>query len=710
MVENMEKWLFGHNKLTKIRLSDGRGRNPIQRRRNLHTITMDMKVIWEISVNSLATAVRHGASIRLLVFTLICVSSTAVYAQGTTESIGGEGTATASAARQSPGGARRIEPVRTGSPREIIETFLRLGKELENVVIAYRDDKTREERDHLLRLISQFLELIDLSSVPKASRREFGIETTAFLLDIFGRIDLPPLESVPDEEAFDDDASVAAWRVPRTPIRIVRIDEGPREGEFLFSERTVRVAPRFYRRIEDLPLQSSLGIESWSRAIPDMTGVMIPADLVAAIPESLKDTWLDTPIWKILFVVLLSMLATFLLWQWHRLINRVEPRNKVTFLLRRLLTPVAVIVVMSILDAFIDVEVNVSGDVVTIVDVAVNVVIYPAAVWIFWLVVLNIFEWIILSPKISEESFDANLLRLAARFIGIVGGVVILARGAQELGVPLYSVVAGLGIGGLAVALAIRPTLENLIGGVILFLDKPVRVGDFISFGDQTGTVESIGVRTTKIRGLDRTLISVPNASLADMRLVNWAKCDRMLINTVIGLRYETGPDQLRYVLVKMREMSHAHPRIDSDTVRVRFAGYGASSLDIDVRIYALTREWNDFYAIREDIFLRINDIVSDAGTGFAFPSQTLYLGRDDGLDAARGEAAIKEVQSWRRSGELPFPRFSAEKVDQLEGTLDYPPRGSVEGRSLEPEMREALETLSADSDPEEPDSTEKRS
>ncbi|MEE8212801.1 MAG: mechanosensitive ion channel family protein [Acidiferrobacterales bacterium] len=661
-------------------------------------------------LNSLATSLRRSASIFLLVFTLIPVSSAAVYAQGTTESIGGGGAATAFAAQQSPSGGRKIEPVRTGSPREIIETFLRLRKELENVVIAYRESKTREERDHLLQLISQFLELIDLSSVPKASRRQIGIETTAFLLDIFGRIALPPLESAPDEDAFNEDAPVAAWRVPHTPIRIVRKDEGPREGEFMFSERTVRVAPRFYHRIEDLPLRSSLGIETWSRTIPHITGVMIPADLVAAIPESLKETWLGTPIWKILFVAILSVLATFLLWQWHRMINRVEPRNKVTFLFRRLLTPMAIIVVVSILDSFIYFEVNVSGDVATTVAVAVNVVIYLAAVWTFWLVVLNIFEWIIPSPNISEENLDANLLRLAARFIGIVGGVVILAQGAQELGVPLYSVVAGLGIGGLAVALAIRPTLENLIGGVILYIDKPVRVGDFCSFGDQMGTVENIGVRTTKIRGLDRTLISVPNATLADMRLVNWAKCDRMLINTMIGLRYETEPDQLRYVLVKMREMLHAHPRIDRDTIRVRFAGHGASSLDIDIRVYALTREWNDFYAIREDIFLRINDIVSAAGTGFAFPSHTLYLGRDNGLDAERSEAAVKEVRSWRRSGELPFPRFSAEKVDRLEGTLDYPPRGSVEDRSSAPERREVLESLSADSDLEEPDSTEKRS
>ena len=154
----------------------------------------------------------------------------------------------------------------------------------------------------------------------------------------------------------------------------------------------------------------------------------------------------------------------------------------------------------------------------------------------------------------------------------------------------------------------------------MLYLDQPIRIGDFCTFGDKTGTVEAIGVRTTKVRALDRTLINVPNSALADMQLINWAKCDRMLISATIGLRYETDSDQLRYVLVKFREMLHAHPKIDRDTVRVRFAGYGASSLDIGVRIYALTREWNEFHAIREDVFLRMKDIVEESGTGFAFP------------------------------------------------------------------------------------------
>ena len=144
----------------------------------------------------------------------------------------------------------------------------------------------------------------------------------------------------------------------------------------------------------------------------------------------------------------------------------------------------------------------------------------------------------------------------------------------------------------------------------MLYLDQPVRIGDFCSFGDKTGTVENIGVRTTKIRALDRTLISIPNATLADMQLINWAKCDMMLITATIGLRYETENDQLRYVLVKFREMFHAHPKIDSDTVRVRFAGFGQSSLDIGVRIYALTRDFNEFHAIREDVLLRMSDIV----------------------------------------------------------------------------------------------------
>ncbi len=350
---------------------------------------------------------------------------------------------------------------------------------------------------------------------------------------------------------------------------------------------------------------------------------------------------------------------------------------------------------------------NVTGRFDQAVAFTTTLLMYLAAVWIFWLIALTLIEWIILSPKIPDESLDANLLRLGVRIVGLVGGVLILAHGAHELGLPVLGLLAGLGVGGLAVALAIRPTLENLIGGIMLYMDRPVRVGDYCTFGSHTGTVESIGLRSTQIRALDRTIICVPNAIFADMEIINWAKCDRMLILTTIGLRYETEPDQLRYVLAKLREMFHAHPKIDRDTVRVRFVEYGASSFDVEIRVYALTREWNTFYAIREDVLLRVNEIVGESGTSFAFPSTTLYMGRDDDLDTERSHAAVQQVKSWRHSGRLPFPEPAASRIEQLADSLDYPPHGSLDADSSHAPAVEAAESLSAEPQREETDGEE---
>jgi len=632
-----------------------------------------------------------------LALVLICCAATSVNAQETTETRSvGENTLTGT--QQTASDKPAIRPILTDSPRATLKSFLRLREELEQTLRSYRLAKSRKLAEKVHVINSEFQGLIDLSSVPPSLRFDIGTETTAYLLDILGRVELPNIESVPDE----DDVSLAKWRIPGTPIWIVQVDKGVREGEFLFSESTVLVAPRFYQGIKDLPLQTSLPINSWHRAIRQITGPMIPAEVLRIVPLSLRDFWLDTPKWKVIAVVLLSSLAMFLLFVFHRVINRREIENRVGFLLRRALTPIAILVVVWSLKDFIHYQIAVFGTFSILVADMVTILIHAGAVWLLWLVMLAIFERIVQARGIPEGSFDAHLWRLGGRTLGIAAGLGIIGNAAKELGLPIYSVVAGLGIGGLAVALAIRPTLENLIGGIMLYMDQPVRIGDFCSFGDKAGTVEAIGVRTTKIRALDRTLISIPNAALADMQLINWAKCDRMMISATIGLRYETENDQLRHVLVKFREMLHAHPKIDSDTVRVRFAGFGQSSLDIDVRIYALTQDFNEFYAIREDVLLRMSEIVKKSGSSLAFPSQTLYMGRDDGLDVERGETAAKEVESWRKAGKLPFPRLAADRIEKLKGTLDYPPRGSVEAGTLEEQVWETSERLSAEPNDEE--------
>jgi len=588
-------------------------------------------------------------------------------------------------------------PVRTDSPRQTLTTFLRLRDETEQIILALaREGNSRELHDRTLLIAEQARTLLDLSSVPSGSRREIGGPTTVFLLDILGRVELPDLDTIPD---VDDEELPSTWRIPGTPIRIVRMEDDSRVGQFLFSAQTIRDAPRFYQGIKNLPLRTSLPIESWTQMFPQLTGPLIPASVPLGMPDSLRVPWLDTPIWKILAVLLLVAFATFFIVVLHRATGRIDSKNQANRVARRALTPLAILVIVSLIEPVIAFEINVFGVFRRITGAVAMAAMYAASTWLFWLVVVAFIERLSLIRGIERDSFDAQFLLVGGKSIGFVGSVIIVGAGAQALGLPIYSIVAGMGVGGLAVALAIRPTLENLIAGVILYLDQPVRVGDFCSFGGTIGTVESIGIRSTKLRALDRTLVTVPNAALADMHLINWAMCDQMLIKSTIGLRYETDPDQLRYVLVKFREMLHSHPKIGGETVRVRFTGYGSSSLDIGIRVYALTRDWNEFHAIREDIFLRIHDIVRKSGSDFAFPAQTLYMARDSGLDKERGEVAKNEVQAWRNSGKLPFPRFSTDRVKELEGTLDWPPRGSVNIGAAREVEAEPLSAESEDAD-----------
>ena len=247
----------------------------------------------------------------------------------------------------------------------------------------------------------------------------------------------------------------------------------------------------------------------------------------------------------------------------------------------------------------------------------------------------------------------------------------------QNFGFQVTAIIAGLGVGGIALALAAQKSLENLFGGATLVMDQPVRVGDFCRFGDRIGTVEDVGLRSTRVRTLDRTVVSVPNAEFSQIQIENFAKRDRIRLYCVLGLRYETSPDQLRYVLTELRKLLIAHPQVSPDPARIRLVGFGACSLDLEVYAYILTADWNEFLAVREDIFLRMMDIVKQAGSGFAFPSQTTYLSRDTGLHKERRREAEEAVQAWRKDGKLPFPNLGPELVSQLEDTLDYPPKGA---------------------------------
>jgi len=266
-----------------------------------------------------------------------------------------------------------------------------------------------------------------------------------------------------------------------------------------------------------------------------------------------------------------------------------------------------------------------------------------------------------------------TLMVLGERLLTALVVIVAVLATLGILGFNLTTVLAGLGIGGIAIAFAAQKTLENLFGGVSVLADEVIRVGDYCRFGDRTGAVEDISLRSTRIRTDARTQLSIPNGALATMNIENFTRRDKILFNPALGIRCETSADQLRYLLAEIRRMLYEHPKVESDSASIRFANFDSSALRLEIFSYILSRDATEFAAIREDLLLRIMDIVSKSGTGFASPSQTVYFSRDSGLDPEKAAAAEQQVQQWRDQHKLPFPDFAPPDKAAFRGSIVYP-------------------------------------
>ena len=266
-----------------------------------------------------------------------------------------------------------------------------------------------------------------------------------------------------------------------------------------------------------------------------------------------------------------------------------------------------------------------------------------------------------------------SLVLLGQRILKVV--LVLFASLAVlgALGFNLTTALAGLGIGGLAIGFGAQKTIENLFGGISLLGDEVIRVGDACNFNGRVGTVEDISLRSTRIRTLERTELSIPNGTLATMNIENYSRRDKFLFNPNLGLRPETTPDQLRYVLSEARRLLYEHPKVETVSARIRLAGMEQGWPVLEVFTYLLTVDPAEFTAVREDIMLRLMSIVEDAGTGFTFPSQNVYLSRNPGIDKERAEQAEARVQQWREQRQLPFPDFTPAQISKIRDSLSYP-------------------------------------
>ena len=327
----------------------------------------------------------------------------------------------------------------------------------------------------------------------------------------------------------------------------------------------------------------------------------------------------------------------------------------------------------------------------TIIDVVLTRLIgIPLLHRHYFLIIVSIvlivgFTWLLLRlsarlmQRLRDSSYSSrrrgavSILLLGERILKALIVVFAVFAILTSLGFNMTTALAGVGIGGIAIAFAAQKTLENLFGGISVLSDEVIRVGDQCQFGDRVGRIEDISLRSTRIRTVERTELSIPNGALATMNVENLSRRDKTLFKTKFGLRCETSADQLRYVLAEIRRLLYEHPKVESQDARVRFVEFQDSALGIELFSYILTPDAAEFNAIREDVLFRIMQIVEQAGSGFAFPSQTVYMTRDAGLDHQKTEAALKQVEEWRKENQLPFPDFTAADIAEFQGTLPYP-------------------------------------
>lgn len=547
-----------------------------------------------------------------------------------------------------------IQPNRLHSPRETMRSFL---------------TGFAERRDGASRLT---LQTLDLSAIYEVAREREAPILAGYLKHVLDRVGYILPQEIPDDP--ESRVPYVHFEHPRGNIVIAPTVTDNGVG-WQFTPETLESIRSVYAAIDDLPMVPGLSGSEALSVFFHLRGQIRRTAPGLLLPMGPLERWQ----WIGLALALLS--ATVAAWLLGGLVMRLTSRlgwfdrqaAPTRFLLNLWawraigagLVTLGVIRLLGLPDEF-DATLTTLGSLLLVVG----------GVLLGWYAIGGLASRHAAAERIGGHnlillSLATGLLRVAL----LIGGGLLLAK---LLSLPLTGVLAGFGIGGLAVALAAQPTLQNLLAGFTLYADRPVSVGDFCRFGNTTGTIEHIGLRSTRLRTMDRTVISVPNAQFLDMELENYARRDRRLFETVLQLRYETTPDQLRYVLVQLRKLLIAHPMVLPDPLRVRFAGLGAHSLDIEVFAYIMTADIDAFSAAREDVLLRVMRVVKDAGAQFAFPSVVEYRAEDTPPDAERTRQAETAVADWRDSEALPFPDFEWQTKAELSNTLDWPPKGSA--------------------------------
>lgn len=353
------------------------------------------------------------------------------------------------------------------------------------------------------------------------------------------------------------------------------------------------------------------------------------------IPEWGHKKFLGMQLWQIagilviillcfIFFSILNKLIFFILQKTQYLITH-KASAQITAALRKLSRPIVLVALASIVKAVIPVfqfDVDVNNFLFLSIEIAITIF------WIFVFiklvnVVVSVYAYY---AQRTESKLDDQLIPIIRDFLHILVVIAGVLHMVTLFGVNPTTVLTGASIGGLAVALAAQDTVKNLIGTVMIFLDKPFHIGDWIEAGEVVGTVEKVGFRSTIVRASNTSIYQIPNSALSEMVVNNFGLRAYRLYRTELGIRYDTPPEKIEEFVEGIREIVRTHPETRKDAYNIEFTGFGDSALLIFVNIYLPTRAWDTELAAKHSINMLILNLSYKIGVDFAFPSQTLMI------------------------------------------------------------------------------------
>jgi len=496
-----------------------------------------------------------------------------------------------------------LEPAHTQSPRSTLEGFLNAMDERFNVTFGengilhrYLDsgELFANERElqaaiaKMLKAEELSTKYLDLSGLPPATVDEASWRLSIQLKEILDRIGLPPLNDVPDAASLES-KPIKKWTIPGTEIRIGLIESGPRAGEFVFTQETVNQIPAFYQRVKNFPYKGGNTQGMYEIIFVQPTGLalmlhrVIPPRWFFSLPGWTHTPIMGQPFWQWLCIVFVLGFYAAAIWLCHHYAKHRQRGEQSRTKLWTALPSLMILILTPITQYLLGEVIRLSPTLYSGITIVLWIIFYLTLPWVVWIVGGVLAEWIIGNERIQTGNIDAQLIRLGFRLVSIIFAIGIIIEGANRVGLPSYSVIAGLGIGGLAMALAGQQALANLIGSLIIMLEKPFRVGHSIRTSGIEGRVEDIGFRSTRLRTPENTLVVVPSASLVNNTIENLTLRKSWRVQRTIFLKFGTTMSSLQAFKSQVKALLQDDKDIKGETIKVALNQIGLNGFELIV-------------------------------------------------------------------------------------------------------------------------------